>query len=79
MARFSIRDEGIGIPNEELVAIFDKFTQSSKTNTGSGGTGLGLAICKEIIQAHSGKIWAENIHGDGACIIFEIPIEQNSN
>lgn len=75
--RFSIRDEGIGIPPGELNAIFDKFQQSSKTKTGSGGTGLGLSICKEIIEGHSGKIWAENTGAQGAVFHFYIPLQEN--
>ncbi|GEM_PF-2567604 len=57
---FVIRDTGVGIPQGELTAIFDKFAQGSKTSTIPGGTGLGLAICKEIIEAHHGRIWAWN-------------------
>ena len=72
--RFSIRDEGVGIPPAELDAIFDKFQQSSKTKTGSGGTGLGLSICKEIIEGHAGKIWAENTGAQGAVFHFYIPL-----
>ena len=56
----AIQDEGIGIPESELEAVFDKFVQSSKTKTGAGGTGLGLAICREIVEAHQGKIRAIN-------------------
>ena len=56
----AIQDEGIGIPESELEAVFDKFVQSSKTKTGAGGTGLGLAICREIVEAHQGKIRATN-------------------
>jgi len=59
--RISVIDNGVGIPENELEAIFDKFIQSSKTKTGAGGTGLGLPICKEIVANHKGaKIWAEN-------------------
>jgi len=70
----SVKDEGIGIPEDELDKIFERFVQSSKTNTGAGGTGLGLSICKEIITAHKGKIWAENKEKGGAMISFIIPI-----
>ena len=73
----SIKDEGIGIPKDELLSIFDKFIQSSKTKTGAGGTGLGLAICKEIIQVHNGKIWAENNPAGGATFSFMLPYEQD--
>lgn len=55
-----VRDAGIGIPEDELETVFDKFVQSSTTKTGAGGTGLGLAICREIILAHQGSIRAEN-------------------
>ncbi|WP_198265047.1 sensor histidine kinase [sulfur-oxidizing endosymbiont of Gigantopelta aegis] len=54
----SVQDEGLGIPNEQLSLIFDKFVQS--TNKIAGGTGLGLSLCKNIIEAHGGTIWAEN-------------------
>ena len=69
----SIIDQGIGIPEDELDMVFDKFFQSTKTKTGAGGTGLGLSICKEIIKAHDGKIWAESNQNGGATIIFIIP------
>ena len=70
---FSVRDRGVGIPEDELDTVFDKFIQSSKTNTGAGGTGLGLAICTEIIQGHKGAIWAENNPEGGACFTFVLP------
>ncbi|MBD3609312.1 MAG: HAMP domain-containing histidine kinase, partial [Gammaproteobacteria bacterium] len=68
----SISDTGVGIPEDELESIFDKFIQSSKTNAGSGGTGLGLAICDHIIRAHSGTIKAENNPDRGACFSFSL-------
>ncbi|MFH2133436.1 MAG: HAMP domain-containing sensor histidine kinase, partial [bacterium] len=74
-----IKDEGIGIPEAELDTIFDKFIQSSKTKTGAGGTGLGLAIGKEIIEAHHGKIWAENNPTGGATFCFVLPVEQQAS
>lgn len=70
---FTIKDQGIGIPEGELEEIFDAFIQSSHTKTGAGGTGLGLAICKEIITLHKGKIWAENNINSGAIFRFSIP------
>jgi signal transduction histidine kinase len=73
---FSVKDQGVGIPEDELDSVFDKFIQSSKTKTGSGGTGLGLAICKEIIKAHTGKIWAENNPEGGSTFSFMLPYEQ---
>lgn len=72
----SLTDEGIGIPYNELDTIFDKFVQSSKTKTGAGGTGLGLAICKEFIDAHGGRIWAEHNLPEGSVFSFVIPLKQ---
>jgi len=69
---FSIQDQGIGIPENELELIFDAFIQSSKSKTGAGGTGLGLAISQKIIALHGGKIWAESTENEGATISFKV-------
>jgi signal transduction histidine kinase len=69
----SVRDEGPGIPPEELDAVFDRFIQSSKTKSNKGGTGLGLAICREIVNWHHGRIWAENNVGTGCIFYCEFP------
>ena len=75
--QFSISDEGIGIPADELTYIFDKFNQSARTKTGAGGTGLGLTISKEIIKSHQGIIWAiNNANEVGSTFTFIIPIHQ---
>lgn len=68
-------DQGIGIPDNELETVFDKFMQSSKTKTGAGGTGLGLPICKEIIQEHRGRIWAEPNPNGGS--IFTVQLHKS--
>jgi light-regulated signal transduction histidine kinase (bacteriophytochrome) len=68
-----VSDQGVGIPERELEAIFDKFIQSSRTKSGAGGTGLGLGICREIVQAHHGRIWAANNPGGGASLFVQIP------
>ena len=70
-----VEDEGVGIPEEELDSVFDKFVQSSKHPIEAGGTGLGLAICKEIVDGHGGEIWAENNAWGGATFTFVIPRE----
>ena len=72
--RCQVTNTGVGIPQEELETIFDKFVQSSKTRTGAGGTGLGLAICREIIQQHGGTILAKNLSNGDTQFVFEIPI-----
>lgn len=68
--RIEVMDEGVGIPESEVEAVFDKFNQSTATRTGAGGTGLGLAICREIVAAHRGTIVARNRPEGGA--VFEI-------
>ena len=77
--RVSVCDQGPGIPQDELEAVFDKFIQSSKTKTGAGGTGLGLAICLKIVTAHKGRIWAQNRPGGGAVFSFEIPLSVDTH
>ena len=77
--KISVIDEGIGIPQNELGHVFDKFIQSSKTQTQAGGTGLGLPITKEIIELHSGKIWAESSSGNldkGSVFKILLPVKQ---
>lgn len=69
----AVRDYGVGIPENETEAIFDKFIQSSKTKSKSGGTGLGLSISQQIIKDHNGRIWAENNPDRGATFYFSIP------
>lgn len=73
---FSLNDSGVGIAKEEMEKIFEPFYQSSRTASQAGGTGLGLAICKEIIDAHNGKIWADNNPTGGATFSFMLPVEQ---
>jgi PAS domain S-box-containing protein len=73
---FAVQDSGDGLPEGELDDVFNKFIQSSQTKTGAGGTGLGLAICREIIEAHDGRIWAENSKDGGAIFKFVIPRKQ---
>jgi len=74
--RFNIKDDGIGIPETEKEMIFGKFNQSSITRQGSGGVGLGLAICREIINAHLGKIWAVGNPDGGSTFSFTLPYNQ---
>ena len=71
---FSISDEGIGIPKEEIYDIFGAFLVSSKTHTSAGGRGIGLALCKRVIEVHSGTIKAKSNGEKGATFIFTLPI-----
>jgi signal transduction histidine kinase len=72
----SFIDHGPGIPKESLPLIFERFyrVRGEKTIT---GTGLGLYICKQIIQAHRGKIWAESTPGQGTTFFIELPIDSS--
>jgi len=72
--KVSVADQGIGIPEEELPRIFDKFYRVQQRKKKTMGTGLGLSICKGIIEAHDGEIWAENRNGGGVIISFLLPI-----
>ncbi len=63
----AVRDHGPGIPASELEKVFEAFVQSSQNRHKPGGTGLGLAISRKIVQAHGGRIWAENA-ADGGCV-----------
>jgi nitrogen-specific signal transduction histidine kinase len=74
----NIIDQGIGIPDSELELIFEPHVQGSRA---AFTVGTGLAICKEIVNAHQGKIWAENNDNKGARITFTLPLmeEQKPN
>ena len=69
-----IHNNGKTIKKEDFEAIFDKFYQSRNQNVKKPiGSGLGLAICKQIIEHHKGKIWAEENSSNGATFIFTLP------
>lgn len=71
-----VRDQGPGIPAGEHDKIFEPFVQSSETKDGSGGTGLGLAICRKIVEAHGGRIRAENAAPTGAVFHIYLPLRR---
>ena len=76
MVRFTVSDQGVGIPDQDLERIFDKFHQSSHGDILLGkakGTGLGLPICKEIVTHYAGRIWAESTPGEGSTFHFTLP------
>jgi len=73
----SVQDNGKGISPNDYETIFDKFYQSTNQNIKKPvGSGLGLAICKQIIEHHKGKIWAQSSL-KGACIFFTLPKSKN--
>jgi len=66
-------DQGPGIDNESLPFIFDRFYRA-RNEKAITGTGLGLYICKQIIEAHRGKIWVESNSGQGTTFFIKLPI-----
>lgn len=70
----SVSDQGVGIPQEDLKKIFDKFYRGNQNRQKPGGTGLGLAICQAIILGHGGQIWAESKIGHGSIFYFRLPV-----
>lgn len=75
--QISINNQGPWISDEDIEHLFEKFYPISG-NEASRGTGLGLSICKGIVEAHGGKIWAENLP-TGVSFIFSIPLSWNGN
>ncbi|ETP69674.1 histidine kinase [Planococcus glaciei] len=76
-AKVSVNDTGIGIPEEDLQYVFERFYKADKARTlGKSGTGLGLAIASNIINAHDGKIYAESKVGEGTSFVFLLPLKK---
>jgi signal transduction histidine kinase len=72
----SVKDNGLGIPKDDVDKVFDRFYRVDKARSReSGGTGLGLSIAKEIVARHSGKIVLESQEGKGTKITMRIPVE----
>jgi two-component system phosphate regulon sensor histidine kinase PhoR len=75
--RVDVTDTGVGIAQENLEKVFDKFVQVKHTaDTTPGSVGLGLAIAKEIVEMYGGKIWATSIPGRGSTFSFQLPLFQ---
>ncbi|MSR87936.1 MAG: HAMP domain-containing histidine kinase [Candidatus Zambryskibacteria bacterium] len=73
--RVSIKDSGIGIPEEEQKNIFNRFFRAKNAfKTETDGSGLGLYIAKGVVEKHGGKIWFESREGEGSTFYFTIPI-----
>ncbi|MFP4346411.1 MAG: ATP-binding protein [Anaerolineales bacterium] len=72
----AVEDTGVGIVEQDLPRIFERFYKADRARSG-GGTGLGLAIAKHIIQAHGGHIWVESEENHGSTFAFSLPIVEN--
>jgi signal transduction histidine kinase len=76
----SVTDSGQGIPKSEFDKLFKAFSKTSvKSTDGENSTGLGLLICRQIVEAHSGKIWLESQVGVGSTFYVLLPIHFNNS
>jgi len=70
-----VRDSGVGIPEEDLMTIFNRYAQARNRRRGkTHGTGLGLAFCRKVMDAHKGYIWAESVMGKGSTFYLLFPL-----
>ena len=74
--RIEIADNGIGIPDDDIGHLFERFYRVEKSRTqDAGGTGLGLAIAKELVEAHGGRISVKSTLGEGTTVTIDLPVE----
>ena len=73
----SIQDQGLGIPQESIPHLFDRFYRVDKARSrAQGGSGLGLSIAKEEIELHNGTIWVNSIENKGTTFFISLPFEE---
>lgn len=78
--QFSVQDQGIGIPENELSRVFNAFERTSAVPTGTeSSTGLGLSICKRLVELHYGSIHVESTAGEGSHFYFRLPIQSQDS
>jgi signal transduction histidine kinase len=70
---FSVEDRGIGIPKQEHLHVFDMFKRLNAAEV--DGTGVGLAICKQVVEAHHGRIWVDSEEGQGTAFYFTLSVK----
>lgn len=75
VARVSVRDSGIGVPEAQQPLLFARFVRADNArDRGIGGTGLGLYLCRELLEQMGGRIWFESKEGSGTTMHFEVPL-----
>ncbi|MHC4062082.1 MAG: sensor histidine kinase [Planctomycetota bacterium] len=75
MARVSVTDTGVGIPEDEIENVFDKFYRVEANKSQAKGTGLGLNLVKQIVESvHSGRVFVSSRPGEGSEFGFELPL-----
>ncbi len=74
--RFTLTDNGPGVPEADLPRIFDRFYRADEARSpGRGGSGIGLAIVKSLMEAQGGRVWAESAQPHGLCIVMSLPVD----
>lgn len=74
-AILAVRDHGIGIPQHEGAEVFGRFARASNAQAyGIRGTGLGLYLCRELVEAHGGRLWFESTEGQGSTFFVALPL-----
>ena len=73
----TITDKGVGVPENLIGHVFEKFYRAHSSKNSVGGTGLGLYLCRAIIQAHGGQIWVSSKEGHGSTFGFTVPLYKN--
>jgi signal transduction histidine kinase len=74
--RVSVRDTGVGIPEDKRDVIFERFAQGDKQFTRRcEGSGIGLSLVKSIVELHGGRIWVNSTVGKGSDFVFELPFQ----